>query len=147
MADGKTVMAARTESLPGLVLHEEQLLAFLIDQGGGNRRTVSRRFRFVLEPPNLMCPIDRSADYLDGRPYLLLRRQPVPGQNSFLQCGAISLNAGSVVEGRGLPGIDIDFVIATHQHSQRPGVRYLLGDEFVACGTMFGRFRGEHPRP
>lgn len=62
------------------------------------------------EPPNLTCPMHRSADYLDGRPYLLLRRQPEPGQNGFLPCGAISLNAGSVVEGRGLPGIDIDFV-------------------------------------
>ena len=61
-----------------------------------------------------MGPIDRSADHLNGRSYFLLRRQPVPGQNSFLQRGAISLPAGSVIEGRGLPGIDINSVIVAH---------------------------------
>lgn len=69
---------------------------------------------------DLVRPVDRSADDLNGRSYLLLGRQPVPGQNRFLQCGAIRLCAGSIVEGRGLPRIDIDFVMVAHLDSQGP---------------------------
>ena len=57
----------------------------------------SRELRFVVEPLNLVCPIDRTADHLNGRSYLLFRRQPLPRQHGLLQCGAISQNARTVV--------------------------------------------------
>src|ERR1700691_4235276 len=91
---------------------------------------VSRWFLFVVESVNLMCPVNRSADHLNGRSYLLLRRQPMPDRNGFLQCGAISLSASSVVEGRGLPGVNIDFVVVARR--QAPEARHTLaGSTFV----------------
>ena len=135
MANGTTVMAARTESLLGLVLHEERLPRI---PHRPRRRELGRGVSLVSVRNGAAqshVPYNLSADHLNGRSYLLLRRQPVPGQNGFLQCGAISLYASSIVEGRGLPGIDIDFVVVAHQPSQSPGVRYLLGDDPMARGT------------
>ena len=42
----------------------------------------SRELRFVVEPLNLVCPIDPAADHLNGCSYLLFRRQPVPRQTA-----------------------------------------------------------------
>src|ERR1700675_1227334 len=78
----------------------------------------SRWLRSVMEPLNLLYSIDRTADHLDGRSYLLLRRQPLPDQDSFLQGGAIGLSASSVVQCRRPPSIDIDFVIVAHWHTR-----------------------------
>ena len=109
-------------------LKERRLATFTVNDpshrlGVGNRRAISRRFLLVVESVILMCPIDRSADQLNGCSYLLLGRQPMPRRNGFLQCGAISLSASSVVEGRGLPGVNIDFVVIAHRQRQRPGLR------------------------
>jgi len=84
----------------------------VVGSGGG-----SRELRFVVEPLNLVRPIDRAADHLNGGSYFLFRRQQVPSQHSLLQCGAISQNARTIVQGRRLPGIDIDFVIVAHQRA------------------------------
>jgi len=60
-------------------------------------------------------PIDRSTDHPNGRSYFLLRGQLVPVQHSLLQCGTISCDAYSIVQGRRLPRIDIDFQIVAHR--------------------------------
>ena len=68
-----------------------------------------------MQPVDLMRGIHRSADHLNGRSYLLLGRQPSPGQHRFLQGGEIGQSAGSIVERRWPPRIDMDFVVVGHQ--------------------------------
>jgi hypothetical protein len=109
----------------------------VVSTRGANRRVTSRRFLLVVETVNLMCPKDRSTDHLNARSYLLLRCQPMPGRNGFLQCGAISLNAGSIVEGRGLPRVNIDFVIVARRQRQRPVIR-LRGQHLFIARPSFG---------
>jgi hypothetical protein len=84
-----------------------------------------------------MGSIDRSAGQLNGCSYLLFRRRPMPCRNGFSQCGAISLNAGTIVEGRGLPSINIDFVVFAHREHERPGA-CLRGYHLVIVSTSSG---------
>jgi hypothetical protein len=64
----------------------------------------------------LLARIDRTADHLHGRSYLLLRRQPLPGPHRHMQGGTNKRSARSIVQRRRPRGINIDFVIVAHWH-------------------------------
>ena len=75
----------------------------------------SRRLWSIVEPLDLASIIDRSTKHFDGRPFLLLERQFVPGDHRLLQCWAIVQNTAAVVQRRRLRSIDVDFLIVAHQ--------------------------------
>jgi hypothetical protein len=64
-----------------------------------------------------MSRVDRPADHLDRRPYLLFRGQRMPSQDRLLQGGVIGQLAGSVIQRRGPGAVDIDLEIVGHCHS------------------------------
>ena len=76
---------------------------------------MSRLLRPIVKSRNLVRRIDRPADQLDGRSYLLLRGQSLPSQHGLLQRGAIGRDACPVVQRGGAPAINIDFVVVAHQ--------------------------------
>ena len=68
-----------------------------------------------MEKYNLSRGIDRPTKYLNRRPLSLLRPQPMPCHHRLLQRVAINQLASTVIQRRGLRGIDIDFVVVVGQ--------------------------------
>jgi hypothetical protein len=113
----------------------------------------SHRLRALMQAVDLVRRIHRSADHLNGRSYLLLRRQPLPCRHCLAQGTTISLNTGPIVQRRRLCGIDIDFVsqFAVPLFLSRPGHREAArfsprsALNFGRCDLVKGRTRGPLP--
>ena len=58
----------------------------------------SRRLRALMQTIDLVRCVHRPADHINGRPYLLLRPQPLPRRHCLAQGRTISLNIGSIVQ-------------------------------------------------
>src|ERR1700683_3073231 len=84
-----------------------------VESGGASRGLWS-----VVESLDLVRPIDWPTDHLDGRSYLLFRRQLEPRQHGLFQCEVISRYALSIIQRRRLPCVDIDFVGVAHKPPQ-----------------------------
>jgi hypothetical protein len=94
----RLILVEVAERLPGSVADDEAgVVVFFRSTTVAGSGEALRELRSVVEPLNLVRPIDWTADHLNGCSYLLFRGQPVPRQHGLLQCGAISQNARTIV--------------------------------------------------